>query len=495
MELTYDVVVVAGGPSGLAAAITAAEQGAKVGLFEKGANTGGAASMGMGPFAVESRLQKMMMDDLTKEQAFRMYMDANDWNVPAKIVHDYFWKSADTIDWLMGMGVQFIAAMKNFPASKATWHVVMPEGGGAPGMRCASAMTKKMHERAAELGVDIHTSTPVYELKKDGDVVVGCKARSESGEEYDVTAKATILCTGGFGTSPEMIAENTGYNMGRDMFTFMVPGIVGDGIRMAWDAGVGKGRMMMEKIVGHGLPTAMTMETPQFLNFLQGCPIAVNKNAERVCDETVMQNMAIGANIIDYQQDRTVYKILDDKMIRHLRRDGQEFPTEVYQGDPTVDFEEVWPQLAEQFPEWCYAADSIEELAEKMGLDPAKLTATVDEYNAMCANGYDETFGKDHRYLRALDGKKFYGYRVSISAYGSLGGIKINSNYETVREDGTVVEGLYSAGADSCEIYNGTYYYYFPGNSMGYCINSGRIAAENASAFALGGNDEEEEWD
>ena len=487
--LQFDVAVVAGGPAGLAAAIAAAEGGARTAVFEKAATTGGAASMGMGPFAVESRLQKMVMDDFTKEQAFQQYMEANAWNV----IHDYFWRSADTIDWLMEMGVQFVASMKNFPTSKATWHVVMPEGGGKPGARCASAMIKKMHEQALKLGVQVFLNTPVIDLKKDGDAVVGLIARNSDGEEFDVDAKATILCTGGFGTDPELIAKETGYALGKDMFTFMVPGVVGDGVKMAWKAGVGKGRMMMEKIVGHGLPTAMSGETIQFLNFMQGSPIAVNKAGERVCNEAVMQNMAIGANIIDYQQDRTVYKILDDQIIRHLRRHGQEFPTEVMQGDPTENFEEVWPELAERFPEWAYAADSVEELADKMGIDPEKLTATIDAYNEMCDNNFDEDYGKERRYLRKINGKKFYAYKLSISAYGSLGGIKINSNYETVSEKGNVIQGLYSAGSDSCEIYNGTYYYYFPGNSMGYAINSGRFAGENAAVFAVG--KEEEQWD
>lgn len=147
-KFTADVGIIAAGPAGLAAAISAAENGAKVVVFEKSAITGGTANMGMGPFAVESRIQKGIMDDLTKEQAFRQYMEAMEWNVDAKIIHDYFWRSADTIDWLMGMGVKFIGALKNFSTSKATWHVVMPDDGGQVGARCASAMYKRMTTRA-----------------------------------------------------------------------------------------------------------------------------------------------------------------------------------------------------------------------------------------------------------------------------------------------------------------------------------------------------------
>lgn len=485
-KITADVGIVAAGPSGLAAAVAAAESGAKVVVFEKSNITGGVANMGMGPFAVESRLQKAAMVNLTKEDAFRTYMNAMEWNVDAKIVRDYFWRSADTIDWLMGMGVKFVAAMKNFPTSQPTWHVVMPEEGGQVGSRCASAMYKQMTKYATEQGVEFYLSTAVTGLKKDGDKVVGFYAKSESGEEYDVDVKATVVCTGGFGTNPEMIAQNTGYTMGKDMFTFMIPGIVGDGVKMVWEAGGKHGRMMMEKIVGHAMPNVLMGEINQFLNFTQGSPIGINKAGQRVCDESVMQNMSIGANIIDIQQDRTMFKILDDKMIRYFKKNGQEFPNEVFPGDPTINFDEVWEDCAARFPDCAMCADSLEELAEKMGVPADALVATVEHYNEMCAQGYDDDFGKPRQFMRAIDGKKFYAYRVSISAYGSLGGIKVNPNYETIAVDGSVIPGLYAAGSDTCEIYNGTYYYDYPGNSMGYAINSGRFAGENAADYALG---------
>ncbi len=485
-NIKANVGIIAAGPSGLAAAIAAAENGASVAVFEKSNITGGSANMGMGPFAVESRIQKGMLDNLTKEDAFQQYMADEQWNVDAQIVHDYFWRSADTIDWLMGMGVHFVGAIKNFPESRATWHVVQPEDGGQIGSRCASVMYKKMTEKAKELGVKFYLNTPATSLKKDGDKVIGFYAKGESGEEYDVEAAATIVCTGGFGTNPDLVASETGYTIGKDMITFMIPGVVGDGVKMVWNAGGKKGRTMMEKIIGQTIEAVMRMELNQYLNFLQGSPIAVNKAGCRVCDESVMQNMAIGANIIDYQQDRTVYKILDDKMIRYFRKNGQEFPNEVFPGDPTENFEEVWEDCAKKYPDSAFVANTVEELAEKMGIPAAALAKTVEKYNDICTGNYDSDFGKPRQYLRALDGKKFFGYRVSIGAYGSLGGIKVNPSYEVIAEDGSVIKGLYSAGNDSCELYNGTYNYYFPGNSMGYAINSGRFAGENAADFALG---------
>lgn len=484
-KITTEVGVIAAGPAGLAAAIAAAESGVKVAVFEKSNTTGGVANMGMGIFAVESRIQKEALDNLTKEEAFQQYMYHMMWNVDAQIVHDYFWRSADTIDWLMDMGIEFVGAIKNFPDSKATWHVVAPEGGGKHGSRCASAMFKRMNERALELGVEMYLQTPVYKLKKDGDVVCGFYATDAAGEEYEVDAKAVIIATGGFGSNPEMLYSETGYTAGKDMFTFMIPGIAGDGVKMAWEAGVGKGRMMMEKIVGNALPTIMTEGVGQFLNFLQGSPIAVNKAGRRVCDESVMQNLSVAANIIDCQQDRVLFRILDDKMIKYFRKNGQEFPNEVIAGDPTDNFDEVWTDQAARFPEHAMAADSIEELAEKMGVPVDALVETIENYNDMCDQNYDDDFCKPRRYLRAIDGKRFYAYKSFVGAYGSLGGIKINPKYETLTESGEVISGLYAAGSDCCEIYNGTYDYYFPGNTMGFAINSGRIAGENAADYVL----------
>ena len=134
-QVNTDVVIIAGGPAGLAAAITAGERGLKSVILEKSSTTGGAANMGMGPFGVESRVQERAMISLTKEEVFRRFMDYVHWQADANLIHDYIWKSGDTINWLEDMGVRFAGAQKNFPDSEATWHVVQPADGSRPGAR------------------------------------------------------------------------------------------------------------------------------------------------------------------------------------------------------------------------------------------------------------------------------------------------------------------------------------------------------------------------
>ena len=101
-EYQIQIVVVAGGPAGLAAAVAAAEKGARVAVLEKRAIPGGLANAGMGILAVESHFQKEQGIDLTVEKAVRMMMEYEHYNIDGRLVRRYFGQSADTIEWLEG---------------------------------------------------------------------------------------------------------------------------------------------------------------------------------------------------------------------------------------------------------------------------------------------------------------------------------------------------------------------------------------------------------
>ena len=122
-QLKTDVVVIAAGAAGLPASIAAAQSGAKVVVFEKGATTGGTGSMGMGPFGVESRLQRLKQMGPDRDQAFKMFMDYTHWRVDARLVRAYIDKAATTIDWLESLGVEFVEPAAYFPggSSRGIW--------------------------------------------------------------------------------------------------------------------------------------------------------------------------------------------------------------------------------------------------------------------------------------------------------------------------------------------------------------------------------------
>lgn len=484
-NISCDIAIVAAGPAGLAAAVAAAESEEKVVVFEKAAVTGGTANMGMGPFAVESPLQKDLLDSLTVEKAFEEYMKETRWHVDAKLVKNYFAKSGDTIKWLMDMGVNFAGVKKYFPGSYCTWHIVKPDDGGIPGPRSAGFMCRHLTERAKELGVQIQTETPVKKLIMDGEKVAGVVAVAKDGEEIICEAKAVIIATGGFGCNSEMIKEYTGYTYGKDMFNFRIPGVEGDGLKMAWEAGAGKGRMSMEKITHLVVGVKNDMFLP-LSNIFNQPNLIVNLEGHRVMNEELLENTSYSANVIDIQKDRRVFSILDKRVIAAYKRNGVDVPNDMTKmfGNIVEYFEEMIPKACEADPESIIIADTIEELAEKMGCPIDELKKTIEDYNEFCEENWDSDFGKNRKFLRPITTAPFYAAAISIGAYGSLGGILIDSDLRVLTKEHKPIAGLYGAGSDVNDIYDGSYVFTFPGNTMGFAVNSGRMAGENAAEYA-----------
>ena len=255
-QLETDVVVVAAGLSGLAAAVAAAEAGARVIALEKAPITGGAANMGMGPAAAGSPLQKASMIEITPGELFRRHMFYTHYQVDARLVRDYYFKSGDTIAWLQDMGVVFNSVRPAFRARERTraysdgeytWHVVQPEDGSEPGPRAATTMTKRMTERAQDLGVEFMFECPGTGLIKGEDgAICGVTAKDKDGEEYQISCKSAIVATGGFGHNAKLIKEKLDFEWGKDLFSFAIPGMDGDGINMCHEVGGGHTPVTME---------------------------------------------------------------------------------------------------------------------------------------------------------------------------------------------------------------------------------------------------------
>lgn len=489
-QLQTDVIVVAAGLSGMAAGIAAAENGAKVMIFEKSNTTGGAANMGMGPLGVGSPIQKEHMIFLTAGEAFRKHMYYTHYKVDARLVRDYYFKSGETIEWLMDMGVEFLGVQRAFNAPEATraysdgeftWHVVKPEGGGAPGPRCATAMTKKMTERAKELEVELYMETPVARIIMEDGRAMGVIAKDRDGQEIEARAKAVILATGGFGDNPEMIKEQTAYEFGKTIFNFAIPGMKGDGIKMAWEAGAGHTPCTMELM--YQLPDNMN----HFIldgAFRQPC-LWVNRNGNRFMPEDQIANTTFTGNAISSQPGYVAYSIFDSKLLKKYKKKGSDIMSHVHPHDLFDHFDDQWERdLAEGYEPICQA-DTIEELAEKAGIDLEGLEKQIEEYNEMCEAGFDEIFEKDRAYMQPIEKGPFYCCRQNVGAYGTLGGVKINHKTQVLNEEAKVIPGLYCVGTDACNIFGDSYPFILSGNSMGFCLNSGRIAGENAAEEAV----------
>ena len=473
-KMEADVVVVAGGPAGLAAAITAGENDLKAIVFEKSNTTGGAANMGMGPLGLGTKYQKEGFCDITKDDAMDIHMKYTHYRVDGDLVQTYFEKSGDTIEWLEDMGVEFAGVFRYFKESAQTWHIVKPES-GVIGPRAAGPMIRIMTEKVKELGGEIYLETPVKSLIMEDGKCVGVIATSKDGEEIEARAKAVVVATGGFGTNKEMIKEEFNLNLWEDFFPFNVPGTVGEGLKMMWAAGAQKFRPNIE----------MIYQLKDNLNWflldavLRQPNLLINQRGDRFMDEGQMGNTTFTGNAIALQPGNYAYAIMDGAILKHYKKNGPDIFDIVHPKEAFMAVDGEFDRAVEEGYDGFFRADSIEELAEKLGIDAEKLEETIDDYNDMCDEGYDSQFNKFHGYLHPITGKG--GYLVGkfyVAAYGTIGGVRINKKCEVFDENDNVIPGLYSAGSDANTIYGDSYNFTLPGNTMGFAINSGRMAGE-----------------
>jgi fumarate reductase flavoprotein subunit len=340
-------------------------------------------------------------------------------------------------------------------------------------------MMKTMTDRAKELGAQVFLQTQAKRILKDGNRVVGVAAEDSSGEEIQVRAKAVIIGTGGFGDSPELIKKYTGYEWGKDMFSMRVPGMLGEGIHIAWEAGAARSEMTMQLIFSLVPPFAGRGGAREELAAFRQPNLVVNLGGERIMNEYVIGNTTFTGNAVARQKGSCAFVIFDEDTKKHYEKNGMHFM------DP-ASAESIDANIQQAFDEGCdciYVADSLEELAAKTGINLKGLQKTVDEYNRACDLGRDEIFNKDPEYLRPVKQPRFYAGKYVPSAYGSLGGIKVNYKLEVLDKAYEVIPGFYAAGTDANTICGDSYVYILPGTTMGFALNSGRMAGENAADY------------
>lgn len=474
-----EIVVVAAGPAGLAAAVQAAEDGAKVIVLEKSPVPGGAANMGMGPLGIGTKYQKNQMVDVSVEKAFKMFMEYTHWQADANLVRRYFGMSGETIEWLEDMGVRFAGAFRYFPKSEQTWHICMTEDGGM-GRGAASAMVRAMVNRATELGVEIYTETPGVDLVMEDGRIAAVMAKDKSGEDIRIDCKAVIVATGGAGDNPQVIHDETGFEYGVNMFNFAIPGLKGDGIKMLRKAGGAKTQMRMEMITF--LPQSNELDPSIPATFNQP-NLMVNKFGKRFIDEEEMQNTTFTGNAIAKQKDKMGFAIFDSAILKGYKRNGLDVVSFVHNPESLDAFDETVEHAIANNNTDIYKADTLEEIAEWCGIeDVDAFLDTVDEYNDMC-DSVDTQFYKKREYMKPIVKAPFYVARIRPGAYGTLGGVKMNENCEVLDDDFHPIPGVYVAGTDACNIYDDSYMFLLPGNTMGFAVNTGRIAGMSAAEF------------
>lgn len=433
--------------------------------------------------------------------------------------------SGETLDWQIANGWRVGGVDPEGPQPGMIFFHTMPAPFQQPGTFedrriVVDAFLKQFTAAAEAQGARIELETEGYELLYDEATatVTGVKARNTvTGKEYLIHAKAVVMGTGGFGSNPQMMEElleppYNGYypSLGTNTDTGLM-------VQAALNIGAGTCNIGMSPMVMHiGLPHFLkkypiNVDRTKLNNFtgrydtwtlndaplglgLSANQLAVSPQGERFCDESAI--MALFAKDIyhsawpsfsvgQYFYSLWSKKALDEVAEQGLNKVGR---WEVYQSQGGVPREMPVPEIFECLDAcieegMAWKADTIEDLAAQLEMDPAVLGATVNRYNELCNAGADDDFEKAPEMMDALEEGPFYAVKLMNVIFCTLGGLAVDTQVRVCQQDGvTPINGLYAFGSDSAgNLYNPKQNYtMFPAMAAGWNQTGGRQAALNA---------------
>jgi len=215
----------------------------------------------------------------------------------------------------------------------------------------------------------------------------------------------------------------------------------------------------------------------------------VNRNGRRFVDEGYQLAFFAFGNAVALQPDGISYTLFDSKTRQIMEEQGLIRPgaasranwLPVAAATPLPGLERELQKQADKGD--LKISNSWDEIANWMGAKPAVLKATIDEYNAACDHGHDTLFAKDRRYLLPLRTPPYYAIKGHVGLCDAYGGIKINENMEALDTEDNPIPGLFAAGSTTGCWESESYCYRLTGHLLGYALNTGRIAGENAVTY------------
>ena len=357
--------------------------------------------------------------------------------------------TAPAIDWLdeNGMSLHNVAAFGG--ASVKRIHRPVNEEGKV--VSVGAYLVPLMEKACQERGVEFILNTTADTILTDANgQAVGVSGTDKDGNTVTVNAKAVVLATGGFGANLDMVASYKPELKG--FMTTNAPGIQGQGIAMA--TAIGAATVDMDQIQIH--PTVEANTAALITEGLRGDgAILVNTNGERFTDEVSTRDKVSAAEIA--QPGSFSWLIVDQAMAD---------ASNVIQGYITKGYTKQ--------------GATYEELAKEIEVDPATFAATMEKWNGCVEAKTDADFGRTS-FANPLNTAPYYAIKVSAGVHHTMGGVVINSSTEVLKEDGSVIPGLFAAGEVTGGVHGANR---LGGTAVADFVVFGRIAGASAAAFA-----------
>ena len=489
-----DVVVIGAGGAGMTAAMTAADAGQKVVILESQAMVGGNSARATGGmnaaktvYQDENEFDQAAGVEKTLATAAEKYADNETITALAKTVSEqwaayqanptgYFDSvelmeldtmvggkginnpelvktlcegTADAIDWLDENGITLHNVSSFGGASVKRIHRPVNEEGKV--VSVGAYMIPLLQENCEKRGIDIVLNTTVDTILTDANgAAVGVSGIDKDGNTVVVNAKSVILATGGFGANLDMVTQYKPELAG--FMTTNAAGAQGQGIEMA--TAIGAGTVDMDQIQIH--PTVEANTAALITEGLRGDgAILVNANGERFIDEVGTRDVVSAAEIA--QPGSYSWLIVDQAMVD---------ASSVIQGYIKKGYTKT--------------GATYEELAKELDVDPAAFANTMETWNSYVEAKNDPDFGRTS-FANPLNNGPYYAIKVTAGVHHTMGGVTINSATEVLKEDGTVIPGLFAAGEVTGGVHGANR---LGGTAVADFVVFGRIAGESAANYA-----------
>jgi fumarate reductase flavoprotein subunit len=497
--MNCDLAVVGSGGSGLVAAVKARDLGVKnVIVLEAAKKPGGCtwfAGFGSGGYT-KWREEAGYPD--TTDDTFRRLMRQWKWDINHKLIRNYVDSQGPMFDWFHELcdvsdffskpapyvkpadGQQ--GEMMRMPRTRRTetWFHINKKSRDpsiGPG-RGGSYLVTRMLEQCEKMGIQVITEARAREFIKDrkGNVA-GLSADAKDGK-LQVNFKACVLAAGGFGRNKEKLKKQWPEWYPTDdlkMHLFSCPTDVGDSLDMADNTGA---LMDYRRINWQMLGPVHHPYSFTIFKIIQYPEVVyVNLNGERFFNEDDLHDIAHYP--LTKQPKGVCYTIVDDKMAEMLGKrfvkenPGEEWPFNDNGLKKDIEYEASLDEAGAP-GNHTKKADTFEELAKKMDVDPKSFAATMNRYNEYCDNGRDLDFYKQPEYLIPIRKPPFYAFFGQRFSETTHGGIVINENMELL-DAGTnkPMAGLFAAGDNASAMDGG----------MAWASTSGYMAGIAAAQY------------
>jgi fumarate reductase flavoprotein subunit len=499
--LSCDVCVIGGGGSGLVAANKAQDLGKKVVVLEKMHEVGG-SSWYAGGFRIHwcKGSQELGVKD-ERQAKYQEFMQKTDYRVNPKLLARMFQANEEFADWLMdehrilddyflskgrmGPGPEVVRFEARAPWKDASKRIDRMIGPGEIGSYLAEHLSKELTGKGGTLLL----KTAAYQLlTDDSGAISGVLARDEGGE-VEVRCKAVVVASGAFSRNKELMDQFQPMfydNEGKEkIHIFTGAGCTGDGITMCKQLGADidytNRRVNMFGPMRHPYPCA-------------SMAVYQNQDGFEIGSQGDPFFSPMGIEVSGLTRDPKWHgwKIVDDAICQQAIAEAMEEPPQSQEMD-LPKFQAKWREVfaEEALDNAIVTADTIEELADKLGIDRAVLLKDVSDYNERVKNPAPvpddlPDFMRPKHAPMPVAQAPFYAIKMKMFHENSIGGMTIDEN-ASVLKNGIPIPGLYASGDTTRGIMVsgdiGVDYLELVFSSLTMAYNEGYIAGTEAAKF------------